>query len=102
MDDRKFLDHINAKILKEANGNHDGSNPKALNATLADDTFLRLLGAFEFFLQRTQVMQVTALKQTGHSSFTCFQSPAVERLRVSFILAFIIAALWPKTLLYEE
>lgn len=54
-DDQKFLDHINAKIAKEANGTYNASNPKALNALLSEATFQRLINAFEYFLQRSQV-----------------------------------------------
>ena len=55
LDDRKFLDHINAKIMKEGGGTPNASNPKALNAMISEETFLKLIGAFEYFLQRSQV-----------------------------------------------
>ena len=64
-DDQKFLDHINAKIMKEADGSQNPANPKALNALLAEDTFQRLIGTFEFFLRHTAVR----CSHTASSSF---------------------------------
>ena len=57
-EDLRFLDHINLKIRGESGGaahQAGGVNPKALSAPLAEEVFVRLLGAFEFFLQRPQV-----------------------------------------------
>ena len=57
-EDLRFLDHINLKIRGDGGGaapQASSVNPKALNAPLGEEVFVRLLGAFEFFLQRPQV-----------------------------------------------
>lgn len=71
-DDRKFMDHINAKIMKEANGGYNSADPKALNALLAEETFQRLISTFEHFLQRTQVPTSHVCKIQAPEKSTCW------------------------------
>jgi len=57
-EDLRFLEHINHKIRAEAMGGAPqpgNANPKALNAPLVQETYMHLIDAFEFFLQRPQV-----------------------------------------------
>lgn len=89
VDDRKFLDHINAKIMKEANGSYNATNPKELTALLAEDTFQRLISTFEYFLQRTQVILIAEPILTSCHSLDARDPSAVPNLPGKIQLALL-------------